>query len=79
MNGVKKQMQDSIPTSFDTSVETSPMTDMVNGLVSGLSSAVSGGSNQPIVLQVNLDSKTIAQTIFDPLKSVAMQRGVAYG
>jgi phage-related protein len=79
MNGVRKQMQDSIPTSFDTSVETSPMTDMVNGLVSGLSSAVSGGSNQPIVLQVNLDSKTIAQTIFDPLKSVAMQRGVAYG
>jgi phage-related protein len=78
MSSVKKQIQDSIPTSLDVP-ESTRAADVVNGIVSGLSSAAVGGSSQPIILQVTLDSRVIAQTIFDPLRSVAVQRGVAYG
>ena len=52
---------------------------MVNGIVSGLSAAMGSGTTQPITLQVNMDGKTIAQTIFDPLKDVSRQRGVSLG
>ena len=52
---------------------------MVNGIVSGLSAVMGSGNTQPITLQVNMDGKTIAQTIFDPLKEVSRQRGVALG
>lgn len=34
---------------------------------------------QPIILQVQLDKRTIAETIFDPLKNVSRQRGVVLG
>ena len=78
LSAIKKQIQDSIPTSLDVP-ETARAADVVNGIVSGLSSAAVGGSSQPIILQVTLDSRVIAQTIFDPLRSVAVQRGVAYG
>ena len=73
-------MQTALPTSFDAEVQAQTTSNLVNGLVSGLSSVMGGGvSAQPVILQVNLDSKTIAQTIFDPLRSVAVQRGVSYG
>ena len=78
MSGVKTQIERSIPTELD--VKGGMATDMVNGLVGGLSSALGGGlSKQKITLQVNLDGKTIAQTIFDPLKDVSKQRGVTLG
>jgi len=79
MSSVRQQMEDSIPTSFDTKIESSATADMVNGIVGGLSSVVAGGGSQTIVLQVKLDSKIIAQTIFDPLRDVSRQRGVALG
>lgn len=79
MDSVRQQMEDSIPTSFNTEIEASPASDIVNGIVSSLSSVAGQNSTQTIVLQVQLDSKTIAQTIFDPLRSVAVQRGVSYG
>ena len=55
-------------------------TNLVNGLVGGLSSVLgSAAPSRPIILQVLLDRKTIAQTIFDPLKDVSVQRGVSLG
>jgi phage-related protein len=80
MNKVAKQIQNSIPTTMETDVNTTITANLVNGLVGGLSSVFANGSNsRPITLQVILDSKTIAQTIFDPLKNVSKQRGVALG
>lgn len=80
MNKVAKQIQNSVPTTVDTDVNATITTSLVNGLMGGLSSVFAnslGGS--PITLQVVLDSKTIAQAIFDPLKDVSRQRGVALG
>jgi len=81
MNGLAKDMQTAIPTQFNAEVQAQATGNLVNGLVSGLSSVMGSQnvSQQPIVLQVVLDSKTIAQSIFDPLRSVAVQRGVALG
>jgi len=80
MSGVKTQIERSIPMQLDIKDCSSSTADMVNGLVGGLSSALGGGlSQQKITLQVNLDGKTIAQTIFDPLKDVSKQRGVSIG
>lgn len=81
MSNLASDMQTTLPTSFDAEIQAQNTSNLVNGLVSGLSSVMGSGSvsAQPIILQVNLDSKTIAQTIFDPLRSVAVQRGVSYG
>ena len=78
MKSVREQMEDSIPVSFDTATQNNTAT-LVNGLVGGLSSVLGSSCQQTVTLQVNLDSRTIAQTVFDPLKNVAMQRGVSYG
>lgn len=80
MNKVSRQIQNSIPAQVETDVNTTVTANLVNGLVGGLSSVLGGGAgNRPITLQVLLDSKIIAQTIFDPLKDVSRQRGVAIG
>lgn len=79
MTSVRQQMEESIPTSFDTKLDNNATADMVNGIVGGLSSVVGNGGSQTIILQVKLDSNTIAQTIFDPLRDVSRQRGVALG
>ena len=79
MDSVRKQMEDSIPTSFDTEPSVNPAADVVNGIVSGLSSAMGTAGMQTVLLEVKLDSKTIAQAIFDPLRDVSKQRGVALG
>jgi hypothetical protein len=65
---------------MDTNVNATITTSLVNGLMGGLPSVFANNlSVRPITLQVMLDSKTIAQTIFDPLKDVSKQRGVALG
>lgn len=51
--------------------------DLVNGIVGGLSAALGANNTQPIIVQVQLDKKTIAQGIFDPLRDVSRQRGVS--
>lgn len=47
--------------------------------VNGMAALSQSAPMQPIVLQVMLDKKIIAQTIFDPLIDVSKQRGVALG
>lgn len=79
MSDVRAQMERSIPTTFDTNIQSTITTDLINGMMGGLSSALGSTSGQNIVLQVNLDGKTIAQTIFDPLRDVSRQRGVSLG
>lgn len=38
-----------------------------------------GGSSGPVTIQIVLDKRVIAETVYDPLKNVAMQRGEAFG
>ena len=80
MNKVTRQIQNSIPTTLEADVNTTITASLVNGLIGGLASVFANGSTgRPVTLQVVLDSKTIAQTIFDPLKDVSRQRGVSLG
>jgi septal ring factor EnvC (AmiA/AmiB activator) len=80
MNKVARQIQNSVPTTLEADVNTTITTNLVNGLIGGLASVFANGSTgRPVTLQVVLDSKTIAQTIFDPLKDVSRQRGVSLG
>ncbi len=78
MHEVAKQVRASIPLP-------SPPQDQFarlgEGIVNGVAQAAQTGSgvSQPIVLQVNLDSKQIARQTFDPLKAVARQKGVSLG
>ena len=46
----------------------------VNGM-----SAVGTASAQTIIIPINLNGKQIAEVVFDPLKGIAKQRGVALG
>lgn len=45
----------------------------VNGM------ALSGTTQQPITIQLQVDAKTLAEVVFDPIRSVSKQRGVAIG
>lgn len=78
MNSVRKQMENAIPTTLGSfgGISTS---DLVNGLVGGLSPMLATSGGQNITLKVNLDGKTIAKTVFDPLKDVSKQRGESLG
>lgn len=78
MDAVAKTITKSIP-SVEALAREQSAASIVNGIVGGLSSLNRGTSSQPITLQVSLDSKTIAQTIFNPLKDVSRQRGVSLG
>ena len=48
------------------------------GAVTGITS-MGGASTQTIVIPVNLNGKQIAEVIYDPLRQVGKQRGVAFG
>lgn len=39
-----------------------------------MAAGMSGGSNQPIILQVQLDGKVLAEAVFDPLRGVIRSR-----
>lgn len=52
---------------------------IVNGIITAFNGMSGGGIGQNINLMVNLDSKQIAEVVFDPLRNVAKQRGVVFG
>ena len=79
MDSISREITASIPSVDALTARERASAGMVNGIVSGLSAVMGSGSTQPIALQVNMDGKTIAQTIFDPLKDVSRQRGVSLG
>ena len=53
---------------------------MVEDIVNGLAPLMSGGAaaTGPITINLVVDKKVLAQTIFDPLRDVSKQRGVAF-
>ena len=79
MDSISREITASIPSVDAFTARERASAGMVNGIVSGLSAVMGSGNTQPITLQVNMDGKTIAQTIFDPLKEVSRQRGVSLG
>ena len=79
MDSVSREITASIPSVDALTARERASAGMVNGIVSGLSAVMGSGTAQSITLQVNMDGKTIAQTIFDPLKDVSRQRGVSLG
>lgn len=52
---------------------------MVEDIVNGLAPLMQGGGGGTYTINVQLDKKTIAQTIFEPLQEVSRQKGVALG
>lgn len=80
MQKVAKQINDSVPTNVTMTGQYQATAKMGEGIVNGLSTALNARPGAgTYVLQVVMDSKVVAQTIFDPLQTVAMQRGVARG
>ncbi len=79
MDSISREITASIPSVDALTARERASAGMVNGIVSGLSAVMGSGNTQTITLQVNMDGKTIAQTIFDPLKDVSRQRGVSLG
>jgi len=74
MNSVAKKINSSIPT--DVKMQG---TYQAEGIVNGLA-AVMGGSNAlggSYTINVNIDGRTAASVLFDPLRNVAKQKGVA--
>lgn len=56
--------------------------DMYNAAeatVNGMAANQTANTAQTIIIPVNLNGKQIAEVIFDPLRGVAKQRGVAFG
>lgn len=80
MQGVTQEIRDSIPVPETASPHRS-MQSVGEGVVNALSGVLGGYGqiNQPITVQVQLDSKTIAETTFDPLREVERRRGIALG
>ncbi len=62
-----------------TNKQSTEITKIGEGIVNGLSNVLSSQTLPNAVIQVVLDSKIIAQAIYDPLKEVSKQRGVALG
>jgi len=83
MTAVTKQINGSLPTSFDVSGSytangSANGASQTEGLVNGLAAVMGAQGGGTYIIQNILDSKVISQTLFDPLKDVAKQRGVAW-
>ena len=77
MKSVAREIADSIPVPVPES-QTAAAERIGEATVNGIAAAMQGGgapASSPIVVQVQLDRKTIAQAIYDPLKQVGRQRG----
>lgn len=48
-------------------------------MINGINVASNTGMSQTIVIPVNLDGRQIAEVVFNPLKDISKQRGVAFG
>jgi predicted PurR-regulated permease PerM/methyl-accepting chemotaxis protein len=76
MKSVQKQINESVPTRFSANATVTATTRAMEGAVNGMA-ALMGNSGGTYVIQTVLDGRVIAETIFDPLKSVSRQKGVA--
>lgn len=61
-------------------ISRSDMFSAAAGAVNGMTAAGSTATaSQTVVIPVNLNGKQIAEVVYDPLRGVAKQRGVAFG
>lgn len=77
MQGIARQINDSIPTTFSPQVTATAR--LGEGIVNGISGIMGGGFSGTILLQTVLDGRVIAQSTFDPLRDISRQRGVGLG
>lgn len=83
MKAVSQQMNRAIPTSLNTpTIQTSAQVG--EGIVNGVSALLSSNSlNSPQIgaqtINLNVDGRTLASVVFDPLKQLVTQRGVSLG
>lgn len=76
MKSVTQQMNASIPTSFDSPALTTA--NAVSGAVNGMAALMGAQGGGSYTINVVLpDGKALASVVFDPLKGIAKQRGVA--
>ncbi len=75
MADVSKQINNSVPTDVSINGNYAIGEGIVNGLSTVMNNSSPAGGTY--ILQVAIDSKAVAQAIFDPLKAVATQRGVS--
>lgn len=77
MTGVAEQINNSVPSE----VYVNGNYAIGEGVVNGLSTIMNSQSSNknPIVIQLQVDKRTLAEVMFDPLKGVSKQRGVALG
>jgi len=82
MAAVSQQMNRAIPASFNTpATQTQSSAQIAEGTVNGIASLLSSmqlGSGGTYQINVNIDGKTAASVLFDPLKNVAAQKGVSF-
>ena len=79
MKKVTQDINNSIPQSVDIATNSGLMRateNTLNGI--NLNNAMSTNT-QPVVVKLMLDGREVAQSVFDPLKEVSKQRGVAFG
>jgi phage-related protein len=75
MNNVAKQINASVPTN----VQMNGSVSQAEGLVNGLASVIGSQSGGHYTINLVVGEKTLASVLFDPLRNVAKQRGVALG
>lgn len=76
MRDVAKQMNASIPTSFDSPALTTA--NAVSGAVNGMAALMGAQGGGSYTINVVLpDGKALASVVFDPLRGIIRQRGVA--
>ena len=71
MNSVSRRINNSIPDGSGARF------GIAEGLVNGMAAVMGGGSGGAYNINVNIDGRTAASVMFDPLRNVAKQRGVA--
>ena len=77
MEVISPQMASAMMTPMRT-IKTDDLYNATAGAVNGMAAAQAGGtSQQTIHIPINLDGKTIAEVVFDPLKQVSRQKGVS--
>lgn len=68
-----------IDTSYNTSGENFAAKNITENIVNGLGGLLQTAPEGNYTINLNVDGKTLAQILFDPLEGIAMQRRVAIG
>lgn len=75
MDNLKRTMANAVMAPVQT-ITRADLYGATAGMVNGMAAVgASTGATQPIIIQVNLSNKQIAEVLYDPLKQVGKQRG----